>query len=86
VSHTGAGMLREVADLTGLSVQVTAALADAYRGPWTHAPGDMFAESVRTAVGESMTRLRWSHATQSNCRASSLTIWRFVVAASRTQA
>jgi hypothetical protein len=28
VSHAGAGMLREVADLTGLSSQVTAALAD----------------------------------------------------------
>ena len=44
VSHTGVGMLREVADLTGLSVQVTAALADTYRGPWTHAPGDVFAD------------------------------------------
>ena len=51
VSHTGVGMLREVADLTGLSSQVTAALADTYRGPWTHAPGDVFAESGRTAVG-----------------------------------
>jgi hypothetical protein len=85
VSHTGAGMLRGVADLTGLSVQVTAALADAYRGGGRMRPR-MFAESVRTAVEESMTRLRWSHAAQSNCRASSLTIWRFVVAASRTQA
>lgn len=84
--HTGAAMLREVADLTGLSVQVTTALADRYRGPWTHPPGVVFAESVRTAVAESMTRLRWSHAAQSNYRASSLTIWRFVVAASRTQA
>jgi hypothetical protein len=37
-------MLREVADLTGLSSQVTAALADTYRGPWTHAPGDVFAD------------------------------------------
>src|SRR5262245_5355940 len=37
-------MLREVADLTGLSAQVTAALADTYRGPWTHAPGDVFAD------------------------------------------
>ena len=44
VSHTGVGMLREVADLTGLSAQVTAALADTYRGPWTHAPGDVFAD------------------------------------------
>jgi hypothetical protein len=44
VSHTGAGMLREVADLSGLSVQVTAALTDTYRGPWTHAPGEVFAD------------------------------------------
>ena len=43
VSHAGTGLLREVADLTGLSSQVTAALADTYRGPWTHAPGDVFA-------------------------------------------
>jgi hypothetical protein len=28
VSHAGAGMLREVADLTGLSSHVTAVLAD----------------------------------------------------------
>lgn len=44
VSHAGAGLLREVADLTGLSSQVTKALADTYRGPWTHAPGDVFAD------------------------------------------
>ena len=37
-------MLREVADLTGLSAQVTTALADTYRGPWTHAPGAVFAD------------------------------------------
>src|ERR1700754_2700310 len=43
VSHAGVEMLREVADLTGLSAQVTAALADMYRGPWTYAPGDVFA-------------------------------------------
>ena len=41
VSHAGVGMLREVADLSGLSAQVTAALADTYRGPWIHAPGDV---------------------------------------------
>ncbi|MGH3421713.1 MAG: IS1380 family transposase, partial [Streptosporangiaceae bacterium] len=44
VSHAGVGMLREVADLTGLSSQVTAALADTYRGPWMHAPGQVFAD------------------------------------------
>ncbi|BBX98375.1 hypothetical protein MLAC_36690 [Mycobacterium lacus] len=44
VSHAGVGMLREVADLTGLSSQVTAVLADTYRGPWMHAPGVVFAD------------------------------------------
>ena len=44
VSHAGVGMLREVADLSGLSAQVTAALADTYRGSWIHAPGDVFAD------------------------------------------
>ncbi len=32
VSHGGVGMLREVAELTGLSAEVTAVLADTYRG------------------------------------------------------
>ena len=36
--------MRELADLTELSSQVTAALADTYRGPWIHAPGDVFAD------------------------------------------
>lgn len=44
VSHAGVGMLRELADLAGLSSQVTAALADTYNGPWIHAPGDVFAD------------------------------------------
>jgi hypothetical protein len=38
------GMLREVADLTGLAAQVTDALADTYGGRWTHAPGAVFAD------------------------------------------
>jgi hypothetical protein len=36
VSHAGMAMVREVADRTGLSAQVTAALADTYRGPWVY--------------------------------------------------
>jgi len=44
VSHAGMGMLRELADRTGLSGQVSAALADTYRGPWVYAPGDVFAD------------------------------------------
>jgi len=47
VSHAGVGMLREVADLTGLCWHVTAALADTYRGPWTHAPGGCVRRSGR---------------------------------------
>lgn len=38
------GLLRELADLTGLSAQVTDVLADTYKGPWTHAPGAVFAD------------------------------------------
>jgi hypothetical protein len=38
------GMVREVANLTGLSAQVTAALADTYRGPWVYEPGAVFAD------------------------------------------
>lgn len=44
VSHAGMGLLRELADRTGLSAQVTAALADTYKGPWVHAPGAVFAD------------------------------------------
>jgi Transposase DDE domain group 1 len=46
VSHAGVGMLREVAELTGLSAQVTAVLADTYRGPWIYSPGAVFADLV----------------------------------------
>src|SRR3982075_1149074 len=38
------GMLRELADLTGLSTRVTAVLADTYRGPWTYDPCAVFAD------------------------------------------
>ena len=44
VSHAGMGLLRELADLTGLSAQVTAVLADTYKGPWMYAPGAVFAD------------------------------------------
>jgi hypothetical protein len=44
VSHAGMGMLRELADLTGLSAQVTAVLADTYRGLWMYSPGAVFAD------------------------------------------
>ena len=43
-------MLREVAISSGLSAQVTAALADTYRGPSIHAPGDVFADLAATVA------------------------------------
>lgn len=44
VSHAGVGMLRELAQDTGLVAGVTAVLADTYAGPWQHAPGQVFAD------------------------------------------
>ncbi len=44
VSHAGVGLLREMAQYTGLVDGVTAALADTYRGPWVHAPGRVFTD------------------------------------------
>ncbi len=54
VSHAGMGLLREVADLTGLSGQVTDVLADTYRGPWMYAPGAVFAD-LAAAVADGAT-------------------------------
>ena len=52
VSHAGVGMLREVADLTGLIGNVTEVLADTYQGPWVHEPGRVFADlAVAVADG-----------------------------------
>jgi len=44
-------MLRELADLSGLSARVTAVLADMYRGPWVHDPGAVFADLAAVAGG-----------------------------------
>lgn len=52
VSHAGLGMLRELAWDTGLITGLNAALADTYRGPWTHAPGRVIADlAVAVADG-----------------------------------
>ena len=51
MSHAGTGMLRERADLTGLSEWVTAALADTYQGPWTYAPGAVFSDLAAAVAG-----------------------------------
>ena len=44
VSHAGVGLLREMAEYTGMVGGVTAALADTYQGPWLHAPGRVFTD------------------------------------------
>ncbi|CAN5292127.1 IS1380-like element ISMsm3 family transposase [soil metagenome] len=52
VSHAGVGLLREMAEYTGLIEGVSAALADTYRGRWLHAPGRVFADlAVAVADG-----------------------------------
>lgn len=47
VSHAGVGMLREMAEYTGLSAGVTAGLLDTYRGMPFHPPGRVFVMSRR---------------------------------------
>ena len=44
VSHAGVGLLREVAEFTGLIDGVTAALLDTYKGLPVHAPGRVFTD------------------------------------------
>ena len=52
VSHAGVGMLREIAELAGLSGQVSRVLADTYRGRWLHDPGRVFTDlAVAVADG-----------------------------------
>lgn len=52
VSHAGVGLLREMAEYTGLADGVTAALIDTYRGLPVHAPGRVFTDlAVAVADG-----------------------------------
>ncbi len=44
VSHAGVGLLREVADLSGLSSRVSEVLADTFKGLWLHDPGRVFTD------------------------------------------
>lgn len=44
VSHAGVGMLREVAEFTGLSRGISAVLLDTYQGLPVHAPGRVFTD------------------------------------------
>ena len=83
VSHAGMGLLRELADLTGLSAQVTAALADTYRGPWVYAPGDVFADlAVAVADGadciDGVGQLCGDREHVFGAKASTTTMWRLI--------
>ncbi len=52
VSHAGVGLLREIAEYTGLVDGVTNALIDTYRGTPVHAPGEVFSDlAVAVADG-----------------------------------
>jgi len=83
VSHAGMGMLRELADRTGLSAQVSAALADTYRGPWVHAPGEVFADlAAAVADGadciDGVGQLCGDREHVFGAKASTTTMWRLV--------
>ncbi len=83
VSHAGMGMLRELADRTGLSAQVTTALADTYRGPWAYAPGDVFADlAAAVADGadciDAVGQLCGDREHVFGAKASTTTMWRLI--------
>ena len=76
-------MLRELADLTGLSSQVSAVLADTYRGPWVYAPGDVFADlAAAVADGadcvDGVGQLCGDREHAVGAKASTTTMWRLV--------
>jgi hypothetical protein len=77
------GMLRELADRTGLSAQVTAALADTYRGPWVYAPGEVFCDlAAAVADGadciDGVGQLCGDREHVLGAKASTTTMWRLV--------
>lgn len=83
VSHAGMGLLRELADRTGLSAQVTAALADTYRGPWVYSPGEVFADlAAAVADGadciDGVGQLCGDREHVFGAKASTTTMWRLV--------
>ena len=76
-------MLRELAERTGLSAQVTAALADTYRGPWVYAPGAVFADlAAAVADGadciDGVGQLCGDREHVFGAKASTTTMWRLV--------
>jgi Transposase DDE domain group 1 len=83
VSHAGMAMVRELADRTGLSAQVTAALADTYRGPWVYAPGDVFADLAGAVADgadciDAVGQLCGDREHVLGAKASTTTMWRLV--------
>ena len=83
VSHAGMGLLRELADATGLSAQVTEVLADTYKGPWIHAPGAVFADlAAAVADGadciDGVGQLCADRVHVFGAKASTTTMWRLV--------
>lgn len=83
MSHAGMGMLRELADRTGLSAQLNAALADTYRGPWVYAPGDAYADlaaAVADGAGgiDGVGQLCGDREHLFGAKASTTTMWRLV--------
>ena len=83
VSHAGMAMVRELADRTGLSAQVSAALADTYRGPWVYAPGEVFADlAAAVADGadciDGVGQLCSDREHVFGAKASTTTMWRLV--------
>jgi hypothetical protein len=83
VSHAGMGLLRELADATGLSAQVTGVLADTYKGPWIHAPGAVFADlAAAVADGadciDGVGQLCGDRGHVFGAKASTTTMWRLV--------
>ncbi|WP_136246482.1 IS1380 family transposase [Mycobacterium intracellulare] len=83
VSHAGMALVRELADRSGLSAQVTAALADTYRGPWVYAPGEVFADlAAAVADGadciDGVGHLCGDREHAWGAKASTTTMWRLV--------
>jgi hypothetical protein len=83
VSHAGMGLLRELADLTGLSAQVTDVLTDTYKGPWVYAPGAVFADlAAAVADGadciDGVGQLCGDREHVFGAKASTTTMWRLV--------
>lgn len=77
------GLLRELADLTGLLTQLTEVLADTYKGQWVYAPGALFADlAVAVANGpdciDGVGQLRGDLEHVFGAKPSTTTTWRLI--------